>query len=135
MPNIELLNRTLDHIKTNPDTWDQAEWCGTAQCFAGWAITLAGARAGIRPGGDPISVYVDDMPDDLAALVDPDIEWLTVRKAAELALDIVNVTLFDLELEEELTAAGVLFYSGNTLDDLEHYVAELCNKTAEVAAR
>lgn len=134
MPNIELLKKTLQHIKTNPETWDQTEWCGTAQCFAGWAVTLAGAQAGVRPGANPISVFVDDMPDDLAALVNPDEEWLTVQEAAIVALDIADAKLFDLELEEVVEASGVLFYSGNTLYDLEHYVAELCGETAEAGA-
>ncbi len=51
--NIELLDKTLDHIKKlidfpkGSDQWDQVDWgrkthCGTSACFAGWACVLSG---------------------------------------------------------------------------------------------
>jgi hypothetical protein len=43
-PNAELAYRVLDHIDANPSKHDQRHWCGTAQCFAGWAVELAGER-------------------------------------------------------------------------------------------
>lgn len=37
MVNRELLQRTLEHIKANPEQWDQVRW---GRCFAGWAVRL-----------------------------------------------------------------------------------------------
>lgn len=133
--NTELLKQTLEYIKDNPETWDQAEWCGTAQCFAGWAVTLAGMS--LNGFGD---VEVDSMPSEMASAVNPDIEVLTVREAAIIALGIADSDLPDVddewpEVEPELiSAASVLFHSGNSLEDLEHYVAELCGETATAAS-
>lgn len=45
MANNELLDKVLNHIKTNPETWDQSNWrCGTNYCFAGHAAILGGWR-------------------------------------------------------------------------------------------
>lgn len=48
-PNAELAYRVLDHIDAHPDQHDQGRWfrktaCGTAGCFAGWTVALAGHR-------------------------------------------------------------------------------------------
>jgi len=43
MANIEMLDRVLNHIKTNPETWNQESWrCGTTFCFAGHTAVLGG---------------------------------------------------------------------------------------------
>jgi hypothetical protein len=135
-PNVALLQQTLNYIKDNPETWEQANWCGTSQCFAGWAVTLAGMRVNdLRE-----TVAVADMPSELAAEVDPDDEEITVREAAVIALGIADLELPDIDDEypdiepELISAASVLFYSGNTLEDLEHWVAELCATTPETTA-
>ena len=40
--NIELLQKTLDTIKANPEHWNQEQWhCGTSHCFAGFAELIA----------------------------------------------------------------------------------------------
>lgn len=41
------LERTMSHIEQNPRLWRQTAWsteteCGTAYCFAGWALQLEG---------------------------------------------------------------------------------------------
>jgi hypothetical protein len=46
-PNAELAYKVLDHIDAHPEQWNQGDWlgktsCGTAGCFAGWAVVLAG---------------------------------------------------------------------------------------------
>lgn len=42
-PNAELAYRVLDHIDAHPASWNQSEWvCGSAACFAGWAVKLSG---------------------------------------------------------------------------------------------
>lgn len=137
-PNVALLKRTLEHIKDNPETWDQSNWCGTAQCFAGWAVTFAGAKI------DQLweVVHVDDMPSDLAAAVGPDQEKITVREAAIIALGIADSELSELpDMDDEwpdaepglISAASALFCSGNSLEDLEYYVAKLCGETEPAA--
>lgn len=43
--NVELLEKTIQHIEDYPEDHDQTRWfteCGTASCFAGWAWNLAG---------------------------------------------------------------------------------------------
>ena len=87
------------------------------------------------------TVAVDDMPDELASAVDPDFEEITVREAAVLALGLADAELRDLDdvlagddEAEPMEAASVLFYSGNSLEDLTHYVAELCATTPETVA-
>lgn len=50
MRNVELLEKTLQHIKDHPEEWDQSIYrsqtlpngCSTACCFAGTAVLLAG---------------------------------------------------------------------------------------------
>jgi hypothetical protein len=48
-PNAELAYRVLDQIEAHPELHKQGEWlvktdCGTAGCFAGWAVMLSGAE-------------------------------------------------------------------------------------------
>ncbi len=55
-PNAELAYKVLDHIDTNPETWRQKVWagkseCGTAACFAGWAVMLSGHTVEIAEDG------------------------------------------------------------------------------------
>jgi hypothetical protein len=45
--NVELLEKTMQHILDHPEKHDQNYWftqteCGTAACFAGWACLLSG---------------------------------------------------------------------------------------------
>lgn len=47
MVNVELLRKTMDHIRENSHLWNQRNWynanpCGTTMCFAGHAAVLAG---------------------------------------------------------------------------------------------
>jgi len=131
-PDVELLTRTLNHIKLNPEAWDQTHWCGTAQCFAGWAVTLAGMR--IDEENEVVSV--DDMPTELAAAVDSDTEWISVREAAVIALGIADSQLVDDGPGgdgDRIGADAVLFYAGNEMDDLERFVGRLC-ATAEASS-
>lgn len=42
-PNIPLLRKTLEHIESHPEEWDQSKWhCGTKFCFAGHACMING---------------------------------------------------------------------------------------------
>lgn len=39
MVNAELLQETLEHIKANPESWNQHSW---SMCFAGTALKVSG---------------------------------------------------------------------------------------------
>lgn len=44
MRNVELLEKTMQHIMDHPETHNQRMWvngCGTVGCFAGWACLLS----------------------------------------------------------------------------------------------
>lgn len=40
--NVGLIRRVMIQIKVHPEMWDQGQYgsCGTAHCFAGWALVL-----------------------------------------------------------------------------------------------
>ena len=45
--NAELSQRAIDHIEAHPEVFDQNSWgketeCGTAHCWYGWCLALAG---------------------------------------------------------------------------------------------
>lgn len=70
--NYAAADTALKHIEANPDLWLQDGWvtqtdCGTAYCFAGWALTLAGVRICDEPCDGPdychvVHVHLSDMP-------------------------------------------------------------------------
>lgn len=41
VPNIDLMEKVLEHLRIHPEDHDQAAFCGTAMCFAGWAAVLS----------------------------------------------------------------------------------------------
>lgn len=47
--NVELLERVMQHIQDHPEQHNQREWiendCGTAACFAGWAVQFSDMQA------------------------------------------------------------------------------------------
>lgn len=121
--NVDLLDKTLDHIHTLEafreegveigDRWNQGNWalqeeCGTACCFAGWAVKLAGHRL-VTTGectcgcGSYSNELVVELPDG------------TTERVAEVA-------------KRELGFAGdeiELFNSGNLLEDLDRIVGQI----------
>jgi hypothetical protein len=42
--NIPLLRKVYHFLEKHPEKHDQATWCGTQQCVAGWACHFAGWR-------------------------------------------------------------------------------------------
>lgn len=99
--NIELLEKTLRFIKDNPDRHDQSSWCGTAQCFCGWAAEFSGY---VRL--DEFGKY-----------------WRTPGVDENAGIIIHGATMLGLELHE----AQTLFSSGNTIPMLELMVKDLVN--------
>jgi len=107
--NAELLQKTLDTIKANPEHWYQKNWhCNSSHCFAGFAELLS--------FGLPIYLNVAALKED-KRLYDPvncrvDFNWNTKGNATEA-----------LGLTEE--DATLLFAGGNLLEDLESMVKHL----------
>lgn len=122
-PNVDLLNRTLAHIEANPDEWDQHTWrrkteCGTAMCFAGWAVTFSGGQW-TEPAveiPDPIgydrSHFLTAEPEDYA------------DEACNAAIPVDDRACRVLGLTSK--QADRLFWGGNTLADVREIVAEIC---------
>lgn len=106
-PNAELAYRVLDHIDAHPETWSQGTWdCGTAACFAGWAVRLSGGKV------DPLSI---NNPDPIVAEGPEQIVGLAVPDAAEIVLQ-----------SDCRDADGLdLFDAANTREDLGRLVAEI----------
>ncbi|XVQ07305.1 hypothetical protein ACQP1W_32450 [Spirillospora sp. CA-255316] len=109
-PNVDLLKRTLAHIEAHPEEWDQNEWCteldcGTAYCFAGWAIKLDG-RATFTAVNDFV--------------IDEDGTSQDTDDYAAGLLGIKSLERAERDCEEHLFAAD------NSLDDLRRIVGELC---------
>jgi hypothetical protein len=117
MPNVELLRQTLAHIEANPDEWDQRDWrretsCGTAYCFAGWAVKLTGGEFCRDSGGKVFGSLVKASGSDVPLMI------------ADYAAELLGLPP---EVDEYGGPANaLLFYSRNTLDDLRRIVAELC---------
>ena len=115
-PNAELAWRVLDHIDAHPESWDQNVWgCGTAACFAGWAVRLSG---GVIAGERNSDAEVVDTTDDSAH----PLVGLTVEEAAYAVLG-----LDDFLSIGELPGGGTrwLFFSGNNRHTLGHLVTEI----------
>lgn len=95
--NVELLEKTMQHIKDHPEMHDQSLWvnsCGTTACFAGWALMFNGLTA----------------------------KEVSAREAADSvqgdAADALGLTTQE---------SDVLFHSLNTRENLERMVKALVN--------
>lgn len=102
--NVELLQKTLDAIKANPQHWNQSHWhCGTSHCFAGFAELIA--------HGLPIETDETVLLED-REFCNPGSGWLTSEHATKL----LGISDDDAE---------TLFTSYRTLEELEEMVASL----------
>jgi hypothetical protein len=111
-PNAALAYAVLDQIDAHPETWNQGTWdCGTAACFAGWAVRLAGGEV------DPLTVATGD---PIVATGPEEIVGLAVDLAAERVLrSNCRIEADDACDDEDL------FYASNTRADLGRLVAEI----------
>jgi hypothetical protein len=114
-PNAELAYRVLDRIDAEPYRWIQGDWatetdCGTAYCFAGWAVVLAG-REPVWDYGE-CSYVADDRG------VDEGTQF--IGDAAREALGVEDT--------------GSLFDGFNTREDLGRIVAEIFGPRPDAAA-
>lgn len=103
--NVELLQKTLDAIKANPEHWRQSQWhCGTSHCFAGFTELIA--------NNIPLTTCSSTLKKDSRFFDLQHSFWST----EENAIGLLGLNLPDSER---------LFWGANTLEDLELMVAEL----------
>lgn len=146
LPNTKLLLSTLAATSAQPERLDQAIWwpkpgCGTACCFAGNALQIAGIRAAHvncrQPDGAAqhrAVVLLEELPEGIAVVVaasvelpvrlrrvpvyhgvdDPSAAYVTVADAARVLLGL------------SLGQANNLFAPENTPADLKEIVGDLC---------
>lgn len=109
--NVPLLRKTLEHIETNPQEWEQKVWhCGTSGCFAWHAAMLDGAEPVTSyPDSSYVLATEDDPPSDLSSY--EGVVHVAVRAARVLGLG-----------DQDRSR---LFHYTHTLDDLRRIVAEL----------
>lgn len=129
-PNVARLQGTLAWIEANPDSWNQAEWtCGTAACYAGLTVTLAGYHM-----DDEAYVLMSDLPAELRTELlyasSDKVGRVHVADLATLLLGIRNstVTIEAAGWQTAVRPAEALFDATNSLDDLRNYVAQLCEE-------
>jgi hypothetical protein len=121
-PNAELAYRVLDHIDAHPELWSQGLWwssaeCGTAGCFAGWAVKLS--------GGDMTTLPAGLTPSVTAGL--GDLNGELVPYAAAHLLGIPGLATEDF--------ADDLFSGDNTREDLGEIVEKLFGPRPVAVAR
>jgi len=109
MANIELLNKVMNHIELHPNQHDQTVWaertvCGTAMCFAGWAVVLSGGKIAFAGNSTRTSqCRIDGAMDDI---------------------DLVAERLLGLSMDD----ANDLFGPTNTIEDLREIVDMLIER-------
>ena len=158
MPNAELLQKTLEHIKENEAAWKQSVWrevpgldigmpqllptmCGTAMCFAGEAITIAEPDAWLISTDDikkaikaKSDAEVMRKIDNLIEKVKTDWQYSHSTETHPLTGERFNVTSASQYAEHllDLTRdqAAILFHENNDLDDLEEMVNRLISGEA-----
>ncbi|GAA2092512.1 hypothetical protein [Actinomadura alba] len=120
-PNVPLLKATFAHVLKNMTAWNQAHWsneCGTAHCFAGWAIVLHGTPFLPLPKDRVSQLFVVPPPNEpLDGMVAPLVLGKRVVAAPVYAQHILRLTN---------RQADDLFFALNTIDDLRRGVQELC---------
>ena len=98
--NIELLEKTMQHLKDNPNSHEQTEWwCGTTGCFFGWGLALAGLQ------------------------LDED-DW-TVISGGYFGMELPDAAAEVLGLDKR--EARILSGGSNTIPELELMVKDLIN--------
>jgi hypothetical protein len=114
MANIPKCEAVLDHITMNPESHDQTKWavrteCGTAGCFAGWAVMLDGGWELDWFDGNFVGQHTS-----------------FAKRTGHWAGDLIHEAAREI-LELTPQEANVLFYAGNTIDDLGRMVKNLAN--------
>lgn len=111
--NRELIIQVRDFLKANPDKHDQQEWCGTRQCFAGWACHFEGWR--------PLTAHERELMDDIDFEQWPGMADTCVKNAGCIE-DVETLARQLLGLDQE--QANRLFFSASRAE-LFHEIEEL----------
>lgn len=137
-PNVALLKQTLAHVEAHQADWNQRQWitpaderedpsCGTAYCFAGWAVALSGYKVE-RTG----SVGIGQLPPEVVYRLDAEDNIYQSGYVGGLAAGCGHVAAVLLGIKALGSQDGEHLFDGyNTLDDLRRIVAELCGESAE----
>jgi hypothetical protein len=108
--NKDLLRKTLETIKQNPEHWDQQFWhCDTSHCFAGFTHLIS-------LGLDVTKSHFNDQ-----------IDWQDFHGACYSINGVVTVDYAKEALGLYYEDAQRLFNCLNNLSDLERIVEELCS--------
>ena len=141
--NTELLKQTLDYIKDHETDWIQNQWitpaeeredpsCGTAYCFAGWAVALSNYH--VERNG---CVGIDQLPPEVVHRLDAEDNIFQSGYVGGLAAECGDVAAALLNIDgfgRMPHRSCHLFCGHNGLADLERIVAELCGETATAAS-
>lgn len=112
-PNVALLRKTMEHIESHPQEWEQRHWiCGSTACFAGHAVLIDGGESAFH------HAYVIARTDDPAWHVHGG--QISILRRAQHILGLTLAQAIDL------------FEGSNTMDDLRIKVDELIRR-AEAA--
>lgn len=134
-PNADLAYRVLDHIDAHPESWNQTVWyrqneCGTAGCFAGWAVMLAGHQ--IEP------TFAGPNGNRSYSKIDGD-SYISMQQVAERDLRIegaeIPCHLGCGDCGARSAASTALFDAINTREDLGRLVAEIFGPRPDAADR
>lgn len=117
MPNVALLEETLDYILVHPEEHDQGVWieqteCGTTRCFAGTAVMLTGYRLCIGSNASCLVPANDELGYPVG-----DGRWIA---------PIQEVAIRELGLN--IQQALQLFNCQRTIDDLQLAVKDIVNE-------
>lgn len=134
VPNVELLDRTLQYIEDHPEEWNQGEWvCNTAACFAGNALLLQGLRriwVDVAALGETCDCGCRDGLPEVDGKVLASGNQLQVPKTGE-EVRISDTAQCALGLTDE--EAFNLFSAGNSMAGLKSNVAKIKRRAAEQA--
>lgn len=104
-PDIDLLDRVMDHIETHPEEYFQLDWvCGTTACVGGRTCILSGDTPKLIRRGTQIRA-------DFVVTVAGD-----TRDIGDRARELLGLT------SEQ---ADRLFWGDNTLDDVRSMVRQI----------
>lgn len=141
MANVELLERVLTYIKDHPEDHRQKVWaemssCGTAMCFAGWAVALSGSRFlwDNAPAAFSHQAHYCTVPEESPMAIEPGDHWV-YREIEDFDIELgegeriayISDTAMHL-LDLTFKQANELFDSDNTLEEIEEIVKDIINE-------
>jgi len=114
MVNFVLADAVMNAIEANPAQHDQAWWaektpCGTTMCFAGWTVTVAGAKLVWSKDQESTSLCIDS-------------------EGKEHYIEVYAEGLLELSPAESLK----LFYSCDNFEELREALEEMKEASAEL---